>query len=120
MKAILVFTCFLALACAGCGSDDSSSTGTGAAPGTGGSGNAPGGSADCQRICESPCISDVIDPGEVSECVTACEMDGNPLADCAAETVAVLDCIEDFNCAETADCLPQFTAFAQCFSGFGF
>jgi hypothetical protein len=122
MRSILVFTCFLALACAGCGSDSSDSDGgtggSGAAPG-GGSGNGSG-SGDCQRICESPCIGDVLNPDEVADCVQACEMDGNPLSDCASETVAVLDCIEDFNCEGDSQCLSQFTAFAQCFSGFSF
>jgi hypothetical protein len=123
MRAILVFTCFVALACAGCGDDETESNGgnggTGASMGTGGTGNTSSG-GECQRICESPCIDDVgLEESEVAECVQACEMDGFPLGDCLAETVALLECLEPLDCQpQGLNCLDQTLDFSNCFGVF--
>ena len=117
MRAILVFVCFVSLALAGCGSSDDGSSGSGGDSGSGGTGGAGNmsGSGDCQRLCESPCVDDVLDPGELAECVETCEMGlGSTFDQCLDETIAVLECIEDFDCEGDRECLNEFAAFATC------
>ena len=125
MKTALVVAFCVVLSVMGCGSDGSGSTG--GTPGTGGTAGsgASGGSAgvgasngsndpDCVRICESPCVGEVLPIEGVDDCIRACEMGGVVFDDCREETIAVLTCIEGLDCGGGVACLEESAAFTAC------
>jgi len=117
---------------AGCGGDDETGTrdvdgsggvmasgGTGGAGGTGGTGGDPGsGDDDCNRVCESPCVEDVLPTDTVDDCIRACRMDSE-FQRCLTELVAIIACLETIGCGSIASpaCLPQSGAFTSCLGG---
>jgi hypothetical protein len=129
-RVILSFVATLALAVAGCGDDGSGSggmTGTGGMSGAGGSAGAGGsggsggsagsggstGDADCSAICDSPCLEDVLGPGNVDDCLQSCNMGLFP---CVPETRAVIECLETIECGMTGspECIDESAAFTTC------
>ena len=125
----------MVLGLAGCG--DSNGGGSGGMSGSGGSAGMSGsggtagvgGSAgmganvgmggmvgdDCSRICESPCVEEVIPGGMVDDCINACRM-GSFM--CIPELIAALECIEMIDCDIVADpCIAQSTALTICLAG---
>ena len=123
MRAILMCVCVVTLAFAGCGDSDSGgsaggggSAGSGGTPGSGGTGNTSGDAA-CQAISESPCADEILDPGDLAECVEACEMNvGAIFGDCLDETAALLECLEQSDCQDVSGCNAEGLAFAMCFT----
>ena len=70
---------------------------------------------DCSRICESPCVEEVIPGGMVDDCINACRM-GSFM--CIPELIAALECIEMIDCDIVADpCIAQSTALTICLAG---
>ena len=109
----LVFAAVLATA--GCG-DEGGTAGTGGAGGSTGTGGSGGGasSGDCARICESPCVGEILPAGALDDCVNACTMG---FFTCVPEIVLALDCIEPLGCGSgggSPACLDESQALTSC------
>ncbi len=118
----LVFA--VVLVTAGCGDEGrtvgtggtSGSAGSAGSAGTGGSGGSSGssGSGDCARICESPCVGELLPAGALDDCVNACTMG---FFTCVPEIIAALDCIEPLGCGSgggSSSCLDESEALTSC------
>ena len=106
----LVFA--LVVAMAGCG-DEGGTAGTGGSAGAGGSGGGTS-SGDCARICESPCVGELLPAGALDDCVNACTMG---FFTCVPEIVSALDCIEPLGCGSgggSSACVDESQALTSC------
>lgn len=121
----------VAVGVAACGgSDDGGEAGTGGNAGMSGSGGAAGtggsagmggaggmGDDDCSRICESPCVDELLPAGMVDDCIRSCTMG---FFSCIPELIAALECIELIDCDILADpCLTESQALTTCLAGGG-